>query len=156
LTPAYDVASMRPGITGLLALMTPRARLYELTDTGRREIAELDGFPQCNSGDGGTATCLVRQRSRTEIWTLADTGAPSWAGSVPFGAITLASIGPDGHVTAVVGGNVTIIDPVAHRITGVTLPADTGYSTEAHSGAGFVSVLRRSVGVSTVIVYRIQ
>jgi len=156
LTPAYDVASMRPGITGLLALMTPRARLYELTDTGRREIAELDGFPQCNSGDRGTATCLVRQRSRTEIWTLADTGAPSWAGSVPFGAITLASIGSDGHVTAVEGGKVTIIDPVAHRITRVTLPADTGYSTEAHSGAGFVSVLRRLVGTSTVIVYRIQ
>ena len=156
LTPAYDIASMRPGITGLLTLMTPRARLYELTDAGRSEVAELDGFPQCNSGDRGTATCLVRRRSRTEIWTLADTGAPSRAGSLPFGAIALASIGSDGRVTAVEGGKVTIIDPVAHRITEVTLPADTGYPTEAHSGAGFVSVLRRLVGTSTVIVYRIR
>ena len=156
LTQAYDIAAMRPGITGLLALMTPRARLYELTETGRRQIAELDGFPQCNSADRGTATCLVRQRSRTEIWTLADTGAPVRAGSLPFGEITLASIGSDGRVTAVERGKVAIVDPAAHRITEITLPADPGYPTEAHSGAGFVSVLRRSVRTSTVVVYRIR
>ena len=164
ITPAYDIAQARPGIAGLLALMNPRARLYELTETGRRQIAQLDGFPQCGAGDRARVTCLIRQRARTEIWTLADTGGPTRAGSLPLVDVTLATLGSDGRVAAVERGKVAIIDPAARRITDVTIPDDPGYAVEAHSGVGFVSVLRRSVGGgvggtaggSTLIVYRLQ
>jgi hypothetical protein len=155
--PAYDLGNWRPGSLALAALMMPKTNVWEITPTGRRQIGDFDGFPQCGAADRGVAACVVRQRSRSELWTLADTGKPVFVGTLPLAEVILVSIGPGARVTAASRNNtVFVVDAAAGRLTEVSVPADSaGAVVVAQSAPGIVATLRRGIATTTLVLYRV-
>jgi hypothetical protein len=155
IVPSYDMNNLRANPFSLLAMMTPRATLWEITGARRRQIGEMTGFPLCGDADDGYATCVVRQQRQSEIWTLADSGPPAFVGRLPLDDVMRASPGPGPRVTAVQKNDAVILDAAHGRITRIRLPADSGYAIEAHSVPGRLAVLRRATEGATVVLYRI-
>lgn len=154
--PSYDVGNLGANPFSLLAMMTPRATLWEITDAGRKQIGEMTGFPLCGDADDGSAACVVRQQGQSEVWTLADTGAPRMVGRLSLDDVMRASPGPGPRVTAIQKDAAIILDAASGRVTRIRLPADSGFAMEAHSVPGRLAVLRRKTdGGSTIVLYRI-
>ncbi len=153
---SYDVANPRANPFSMLAMMAPRATLWEISDTGRRRLGEMRGFPLCGDADDGAAACVVRQQRQSEVWTLADTGPPKMVGRLSLDDVMRASPGPGPRVTAIERNAAIIVDAARGRLTRVRLPADSGYAIEAHSVPGRLAVLRRTTeGAGTIVLYRI-
>jgi len=154
--PSYEVGNLRANPFSLLAMITPRATLWEITDAGRRQIGEMTGFPLCGDADDGSAACVVRQQRQSEVWTLADTGAPKMVGRLSLDDVMRTAPGPGPRVTAIQRDAAVILDAAGGRMTRIRLPADSGFAIEAHSVPGRLAVLRRTAdGGSTIVLYRI-
>ncbi len=154
---SYDVGNLRANPFSMLAMMAPRATLWEISDNGRTRIGEMRGFPLCGDADNGIAACVVRQQRQSEVWTLADTGSPKMVGRLPLDDVMRASPGPGPRVTAIQRDAAIIVDAARGRLTRVRLPADSGYAIEAHSVPGRLAVLRRMAdgAGATIVLYRI-
>jgi Zn-dependent protease with chaperone function len=152
---SYDIGNVRANPFSLLAMMSPRATLWEISATGRKRIGEMRGFPLCGDADDGTAACVVREQRQSEVWALADTGSPRMVGRLSLDDVMRASPGPGPRVTAIQRDAAIIVDAARGRLTRVRLPADSGYAIEAHSVPGRLAVLRRTTEGSTIVLYRI-
>lgn len=150
--PAYDLTG-RDGVLVDLNLLPFRVGLWEIDDAGRRQVGEVDGIPQCGGADGGYAACIVRQRGRSEIWTLGPHGQLSRVASIPRADI-VRSLGPGRRITSLHDHrSVVIVDAGARRIADVDVAADSGYAMDASSIPGRLAVLWRGNAGAAVAFY---
>ena len=153
--PSYDIGRLGANPFSLLATMTPHATLWEISDTGRRQIGEMTGVPVCGDADSGSAVCVVRQQRHSEVWTLADTGSPKMVGRLSLDDVMRASPGPGPRVTAIQKDAAVIVDVASGTVTRIPLPADSGFAMAAYSVAHRLAVLRRTGVGATIVLYRI-
>ena len=130
--------------------------MWPLSAPGRPVAVGFGTGDFVGDADDGSAACVVRQQGQSEVWTLADTGAPRMVGRLSLDDVMRASPGPGPRVTAIQKDAAIILDAASGRVTRIRLPADSGFAMEAHSVPGRLAVLRRKTdGGSTIVLYRI-
>jgi Zn-dependent protease with chaperone function len=156
LVPSFMVSPRFPAPLSIFGMYAPRVSLWEVLPTGRRQIAELDGYPQCGQPDEGLVACYSRQRNRGRVWTFGAGGEPRLVGELALADAGLVTVGPGARLTVTRYSNHVIdVDATAATATDVRLPTEPGIALEARTVPGQLVVLRNDSGIMRLVRYRV-
>ncbi|HEX7121493.1 MAG TPA: hypothetical protein VF178_03915, partial [Gemmatimonadaceae bacterium] len=123
-------------------MLRTEMEMWEISDTGRRHIGTLTGYPQCAQPEGDRAICFVRDRSGAAVWEVGPNGVRLTPTRVRTKDLVTMSVGPGPRVTAPNGeGRILYVDLDARRMIEIQLPSGTSGASEARVAGNALAAL---------------
>ena len=129
----------------------PGMELWRIHGDSVRRLAPMRGGAQCGEPIADVAACIARRMRSTSLYTVAASGVATEVARPPIQDMGAMSVGPGPRVSSMgFDRRIVLVDLASRRLTRVSMPPATSYSSDVRTGTGWVVTLgydgdRRSV-----------